>query len=75
MSSDAKGLGGHCGCERRGHEAGVEGLIFLVTRVWVGREAPLGIMAGNVTWGDGLLLDRRDRWTLLIFCYVSVMNG
>ena len=28
--------------------AGVEGLIFLVTRVWVGREAPLGVVVGNV---------------------------
>ena len=29
-------------------KAGVKGLIFLVTRVWVGREAPLGIVVGNV---------------------------
>ena len=25
LSPDAKGSGGHCGCERRGYETGVEG--------------------------------------------------
>ena len=48
LSPNAKGSGGHCGCERRGYEAGVEGLAFLVTRVWVGGEAPLGVIVGNV---------------------------
>ena len=48
LSPNAKGLGGHCGCERHGYEAGVEGLAFLVTRVWVGREAPSGVTVGNV---------------------------
>ena len=48
LSPDAKGSGGHCGCEQHGYEAGVEGLIFLITRVWVGREAPSGVTVGNV---------------------------
>ena len=48
LSPDAKGSGGHCGCEQCGYEAGVEGLIFLVTRVWVGREAPSDTVVGNV---------------------------
>ena len=48
LSSDAKGSGGYCGCEQCGYEAGVEGLAFLVTRVWMGREAPSGVAVGNV---------------------------
>ena len=48
LSPDAKESGGHCGCEQCGYEAGVKGLAFLITRVWVGREAPLGVTVGNV---------------------------
>ena len=48
LSPDAKGSGGHCGYEQHGYEAGVEGLAFLVTRVWVGREAPSGVTVGNI---------------------------
>ena len=37
-----------CGYKRCGQRAGFKGLVFLVTRVREGREAPLGTVVGNV---------------------------
>ena len=72
---NTKRLGEYCGCKRCGQRAGVEGLVFLITRVRECREAPSSAAVGNVWWRYVLLLDRRDRWTLLIFCYMSIVNN
>ena len=45
LSPDGKGLGGHCGCERCRYEAGVEGLVFLITR------SPFGCCSGKCLMG------------------------
>ena len=75
LSPDTKRSGGYCRCEICEQRAGVEGLVFLITRIRESREAPLGTVVGNVWWEYVLLLDRRDKWTLLIFCYTNVIDN
>ena len=48
LSSNTERSVGYYGCKGHGQRAGVEGLVFLVTRVREGREVPLSTMVGNV---------------------------
>ena len=75
LSSNTERLGGYYKCKGCEQRAGVKGLVFLITRVREGREFPSCTIVGNIWWRYVLLLDRRDRWTLLIFCYASITDN